>query len=310
MKRFFNKFIFLFFVVVLFYPMLIFISRVPFVDQFSINFNKLSIRKGGNTFLRFQDADTTQNIDLLILGSSMAYRGVDPRAFDSLGLAVFNLGTSGQTPMQTRFLIDKYLYKLNPKSVLWEISPFTFTQAGSESFLDLISVRKDYQEMAYMLPYFKDILPINAFLDRLLFNELESTDGEIMLDKEDVYIKGGFVETRRKAEKIPKLEEISLEMLDFQKEIFESVLDSLVKRNIKVYLFQSPVSEVYFSSIQNKETNYNYILEIANKYDVEFFDFNSIELCDCFYDEIHLTKDGVEDFNKELIRVFFKNNDM
>lgn len=277
------------------------------MDQFSKNFNKLSIRKGGNTFLRFQDADTTQNIDLLILGSSMAYRSVDPRAFDSLHLDVFNLGTSGQTPIQTQFLVEKYLDKFNPKIILWEISPFTFTQAGTESFIDLLSIRDDYQEMAYMLAYFDNILPLNAFLDRFFFNGLDSIGGVLMME-DDKYINGGYVETRRTSERIPIQHPVSLEMLDFQKETFELVLKSLVDKNIKVYLFQSPVSKSYHSSILNKDLNSCFFSRMVEKYDVEFYDFNTIEICDCFYDEIHLTSDGVVDFNKKLIKEFFQKS--
>lgn len=306
MKKFATRFILIGLFIILFYPILLFLARIPIVDQFSKNFNKLSIRKGGNTFFRFQDADTVKNIDLLILGSSMAYRGVDTRAFDSLGIESFNLGTSGQTPIQTRFLVEKYLDKFNPKIILWEISPFTFTQAGTESFLDLISIRKDYQEMAYMIPYFNDILPINAFLDRLLFGDSESASYELKLEEDDMYIQGGFVETNRKAQKISIQKPVSLDLLDFQKEEFEILLASLVRKNIKVYLFQSPVSKSYYYSILNKEINSFFFLKIAEKYNTKFFDFSSIDICDCFYDEIHLTKEGVNEFNKKLIKEFFQ----
>ena len=51
-------------------------------------------------YLRKIDADTTINIDVLVLGSSHAYRGFDPRIFKKAGIKLFNFGSSGQTLLQ------------------------------------------------------------------------------------------------------------------------------------------------------------------------------------------------------------------
>src|SRR5437868_5764818 len=69
----------------------------------------------GHTYTRLRDADTTNNINILFIGSSHCYRGYDPRFFRSKNVRVFNLGSAAQTPIQTEILLDKYLKQLNPQ---------------------------------------------------------------------------------------------------------------------------------------------------------------------------------------------------
>jgi len=62
------------------------------------------IGAGGHMYSRLQDIHRTSNIDILILGSSHAYRGYDPRIFNKHGFSMFNLGSSAQSPIQTKVL--------------------------------------------------------------------------------------------------------------------------------------------------------------------------------------------------------------
>ena len=94
---------------------------------------------GGFLFSRLKEVKTQNNIDLLILGSSHAYRGFDTRIFNNEGINAFNLGSSAQTPVQTNYLLKTYLKQLKPKVVLYEVYPETFTFDGVEAEMDLIS---------------------------------------------------------------------------------------------------------------------------------------------------------------------------
>ena len=62
---------------------------------------------GSDSFLyqRVREADTTANVNILVLGASHAYRGIDPRVFTEKGYRLFNLGSSSQTPLQTQILL-------------------------------------------------------------------------------------------------------------------------------------------------------------------------------------------------------------
>ena len=61
----------------------------------------------GHTFTRMQDAQKTKNVDVLIVGSSHAYRGIDPRILQKDGISAFNLGSSAQTPINTKVLLHQ-----------------------------------------------------------------------------------------------------------------------------------------------------------------------------------------------------------
>ena len=64
--------------------------------------------------LRFNEVRLYENLDILFIGSSHAYRTFDPRFFNSMGLRTFNLGSTAQTPLNTYYLLKIYAKSLNP----------------------------------------------------------------------------------------------------------------------------------------------------------------------------------------------------
>ena len=75
----------------------------------------------GHSLTRMREVKELSDIDVLIIGSSHAYRGIDPRIFKEKGLNTFNLGSSLQTPINTKILLKKYLDKLKPKLVIYVV---------------------------------------------------------------------------------------------------------------------------------------------------------------------------------------------
>ena len=97
----------------------------------------------GFMYSRLSEIKNYENTNILFLGSSHAYRGFDTRIFLDKGLKSFNLGSSSQTPLQTKVLLKRYLERLNPKLVIYEVYPETFTIDGVESSLDIIANDKN-----------------------------------------------------------------------------------------------------------------------------------------------------------------------
>ena len=61
----------------------------------------------GHTIFRIPDfAERDEKPDLIALGSSTCYRGLDPRPFAASGLDAFNLCSSSQSCFNSRFLLD------------------------------------------------------------------------------------------------------------------------------------------------------------------------------------------------------------
>jgi hypothetical protein len=102
--------------------MLIFYGLVSSHLPLRLNFSN---KKGGYgyAYSRLEEVKNYSNIDILFIGSSHAYRGFDPRIFEKNGLKTFNLGTSAQTPLQTEILLNRYLEKLNPKMIIYDVYP-------------------------------------------------------------------------------------------------------------------------------------------------------------------------------------------
>ena len=101
------------------------------------------VYKVGHNYLRLQEVRQTSNVDLLFLGSSHAYRGFDTRIFRASNYKAFNLGSSSQTPVQTRVLLERYLENLNPKLVVYEVNPIMFYSDGVESTINLVVTDKN-----------------------------------------------------------------------------------------------------------------------------------------------------------------------
>ena len=99
-----------------------------------INFNNYTFTKA-----KLKEAEKVKNIDVLIIGSSHAYRGYDTRIFNHAGLSAFNLGSDGQTPLSTEFLVKRYVKGLNPKFVIIDVYPVLLGNDGMESQLELMS---------------------------------------------------------------------------------------------------------------------------------------------------------------------------
>jgi hypothetical protein len=152
-----------------------------------------------------------QNIDILFLGSSHAYRGFDTRIFKKYGYNTFNLGSSSQTPIQTLVLLKRYLDRINPETVIFEVNPTTFSSDGVESSLDIIANdRNDIYsyEMAFKIHHIKTFNTLLYAEYRDIFH-LDDSFTEPIKKRKDTYIKGGFVEKEMayyKPEKMDKNE--------------------------------------------------------------------------------------------------------
>ena len=116
MKRFLSAILFFIpFCFFIYWFLLIFL-----VDGLKVELRKVNYRLGayGHMHSRIREIPEFKNIDILFLGASNAYRGLDTRIFEKNGWKSFNLGSSSQTPLQTFILLDRYLDHLNPKVVV------------------------------------------------------------------------------------------------------------------------------------------------------------------------------------------------
>ena len=252
----------------------------------------------GHTFTRMQDAQKTKNVDVLIVGSSHAYRGVDPRILKKDGISAFNLGSSAQTPINTKVLLHQYLDQIKPKLVVYEAYAGTMNIDGVESSLDILSNNKIDINSIKMANEIHNLLAYNT----LIFSGFRQTFGlnktfsEVVHQGEDTYISPtGYVETKFRKnifndEKISKWD-----LIENQKEEFENNIAFIKSKGIEVYIIQAPITKTLYNSINNNKEVDQFLGKLGNYKNYQ----NLIELKDStdFFDNNHLNQIGVEKFN-------------
>lgn len=257
-----------------------------------------------NTYFTLREAELVKNTDILFLGSSRTYRGFDPRIFKRFGINTFNLGSSSQKPVQTKILLDTYLKRLNPKLVIFELSPLVFKGGGLESSIDILTNAPISKTSFKIALDNKNLLIFNCLIFQI-YKYLLDKDPRLHVNpvaSNDTYIGNGYVQTKLKNNhnvdnhfNMDKIDEIN------QVEAFEQIVSLLHKEKIKVIFVQAPTESVFYNSFKGNEKFDKQIIKYG-----EYYNFNKIvKLNDTldFYDDNHLTQSGVEKFNLSLIDV-------
>jgi hypothetical protein len=265
----------------------------------------LKYRKGGIGFLysRLREIDTVKNVDILFLGSSHTYRGFDPRTFGQYGMRTFNLGSSAQSVLQTEVLLRRYLHRVRPAMIVWEISPASLISDGVESSIDIVSNQTNDLWSFAMAARQNHITVYNTlfysvYLD-IFRQNAAFTEGRRKMD--DVYIDGGFVQKDPQEYRI--INRIPAEVIINAKQFaaFERCLSLIRESGARLVMVQAPIARSLYDSYLHHE-----------KFDAQiggygpYYNFNEIlDLQDStdFYDSDHLNQVGVAKFNTALIRV-------
>ncbi|MES2809139.1 MAG: hypothetical protein V4619_10965 [Bacteroidota bacterium] len=259
----------------------------------------------GHSFTRFHEADTSkQPVDVLVVGSSHAYRGVDPRIFAQHNIKIFNLGSGSQTPIQTLYLLNRYIDKFKPKAVLYEALFTTFTGDGSEAAIDLYSNLRPFDkqlvDMAVKINSVQGYTTLfYAWLQQVFFNK---SVHEPVKKAKDTYVKGGYVERE-----VTVFKEINSDTgvpskFVFEKnqlEAFNEILALLKQKGVKLILFQTPVTKSFFSQISDQQTYDNFLKDKGDGY--YNFNYNRTFAAPDFYDSNHLNQNGVDKLDSLLI---------
>jgi hypothetical protein len=277
---------------------------VPDVFKENLNYKRGS---KGYLFSRVLDAKSTEDVDLLFLGSSHSYRGFDTRIFEKHSFRTFNFGSSAQTPIQTKLLLDRYLKQLKPKKIIFEVNPASFVNDGVESAIDLISNDRNTVESVKMAFELKHIKVFNALIYGFYndFLEREKNFTEKRENKEDMYIKGGYVESKLRFYKVhldtmPR----TWKWNESQFKAFESIYQKIKEEGIELILVQAPITKSTYSLYTNNHEFDQRLSKFGN-----YYNFNTIIKLDDerhFEDFHHLNQNGVEEFNAYFIENILK----
>lgn len=262
----------------------------------------------GHLHTRLDEVRQTRDVDILFLGSSKAYRGFDPRIFKEAGYTSFNLGSSAQTPLQTKLLLERYLDRVKPRMVVYEVYPSTLSNEGIESALDVISNDKIDLNTFEMVVELCHTKITNTFLYGLMRGVLKLDEDfqESMVHGDDTYVMGGFVEKKLSYFRYRKEEPKEWRINDEQFRRFEKVVEMIENRDIPIVLVNAPIASGRYDSYTNSEEIDQKLSEYG-----KYYNFNELMSLDdslYFYDASHLNQRGVELFNHKLIEVLSEDH--
>ena len=305
MKKFISK-------ILLIIPFL-FISYVLLLivwGSFAPSFIRSNLNYGiagyGHMYSRISEVRQIKDVDILFLGSSHTYRGFDPRIFREYGYKTFNLGSPNQTPQQTEVLLERYINTLNPKLIIYETNPRTFTYDGVESSLDLLANDKIDMKSLKMALKINNVRTYNSLLYgyyRQLFNKNKNIK-EDPVKGDDLYISGGYVEKdlSYKRKRPAEYGKLRWNPLKSQLISFENIIKLINKKKIKLILVQAPITRLVFD--QYDEANGRIDAYLSGK-TPNYYNFNYLLKMDDglhYFDSHHLNQYGVRIFNEEIIK--------
>ena len=290
-----------------------------------------------------------QNIDIAFVGSSHVYRSLDPRITDKeFGKYTFNAGTSSQGLDGSYAVIQELCHYHKPEQIFLELY---YAIADEPENKDRNQMTATYILSDYMRPsirkldfiinasssshYVNSFIPArrnwkNLFNFHYIFNlvskKQKDTYKKYQWDKtknqDEYYIEKGFVADRKIVNpqthwnklaygKINKAINLTEEN-DWYRSLI-NIIKYCKEKKVKLTLFIVPEPEWTLVGKGNYQEYHNFIQDIAEKNNIDFYDFN---LCRTSYfdandyrlfkDEQHLNVVGAEKFSL-LFSDFFMN---
>ncbi|MCH2232329.1 MAG: hypothetical protein MK105_18485 [Crocinitomicaceae bacterium] len=257
--------------------------------------------KGNNVYDRFHQFEADKAYDVLVCGSSHAYRGYDPGIFESHGYDAYNLGSSGQNIRDTYRIVKSLSTK--PKLLVIDLYTGSFKGDGVESASELITnVNSDNLAKEIAFASF-DWRLSSIYMKRILEQDKEPIYLEDESERRGLYrgyvAKSDSVQTEIDYEKLG----LVFKPNNFSFDYFIDFLDYLEDEKMNVVFITHPIPN---KVSLNEMRSFDYIVRklINNRF--QYLNFAlipnlSFDPSNDFYDSHHLNKSGVKKFNELLI---------
>jgi len=282
---------------------------------------ELQLRHVPNSYDTKRDffEEQLEEIEVLILGSSQAYRGINP---DHIAFRAFNLAMVSQSLYYDYHLLLKYIDRMKKlKYVVVTLSYFSFGYRMADSserwrpyfyyhFWDISSSTLNVWDPKYVsyialygrrhvLEYAINRFDVNS-------NDILRNGFPNPTDDDNTHLVIDDISGKERVDLHHSL--MKLENYHDNYETCSNMIALLRDRGIEVLLIRMPVYETYsrFVNPDFVERNRAIIYELAGIYNIKYLDFqagNIFALSD-YYDDDHLNKSGAkklsEIINKEL----------
>lgn len=254
---------------------------------------------GGDTFHKLRWLETKPAVDLMILGSSKAYRGVDCNWLSNRGLETINLGTTGQDLCTSLAIAKSHYSELGVKKIVVELSAISFESSGLEARINLLSNVPE-RDLSYRLLNFRDPRLINVYMASSMNFSLSP-----LFDKKGT-LECGSVLTEGSIEKNIDFSEYGLSFEPRPNEVvcLKEFLDyfSNVDCDLSFVTFPEP-SEIGSTEHQEMRRIITPILENFKASYIDWYHHPKFETSRHFLDHIHLNEEGA----RVLSNLLFEN---
>ncbi|MEZ5044816.1 MAG: hypothetical protein R2828_33270 [Saprospiraceae bacterium] len=271
-------------------------------------------------FYQLPKGDT---LDILFLGSSHTYRGINPFLIDSLlNIHTYNLGSSGQTPITSYFVLKHASAYVHPKMVVMDLYFHTLMEKnqlanGGNNWLELNASLSKWQFLLQGFDLYEisalTVLPVLRKKGNVRYVLRKYLSGDDHLDEAGTYIGKGYVE-RTSSISLSALEapgfydRLNLEgtwALPKQEKGLQRLVDFCKQKGIKLVFISAPLPKTTYSKIKDRVKIKRHLDSLTNHLGIVYHDDTQnmqLRLQDTvhFFDDNHLNKAGVKVWNSSL----------
>lgn len=251
----------------------------------------------GSNKQRFHEFDTAHHYDVLVLGSSHAYRGYDPARFAERGLELYNLGSSAQTPKHSAYLLEAYVDTTSTDLLILDLYAPTFMEEGLES-TSLLTRHVPSDQAAWGIGLAQHDL---RALNMLALRVLGPTEDQ-PLDRMRCY-NGYCPQSDSVKQVVQQARPLPFEPLPDQLAHFRRALGLCRARKVPLVLVSHYQPSTSDHGLQ-RSLHALVMQEIAEHPNVHYIDLSYAHQADDrhhFFDHNHLNQAGVDLFNAQLI---------
>lgn len=253
--------------------------------------------KGGVSWHAFQEFRPKEHYNIIILGSSIAYRGYDTRVFEERGARAFVLGSMAQTPLNAYHLLRDQLVLDAPDMVIMDVFGTPFEEDGFEGTAELILNVGSHRAAAGMALAMRDIRMLNIIALRAVMK----SKPPVYFDQS--YDQRGFAGRHEKAPLLPgPAAERALRMLPMQERYFAECARFCEEHHIQLVLVSAHAPHT--SSRERQQVLHSFVDSAIHGTGARYFDLSfDHALSDTlhFYDHSHMNVEGARVFTHTLI---------
>ena len=249
-------------------------------------------RKGGQEASMLAELDRIENFEIIVLGSSHAYRGYDPRVFAANGIDLFNAGSSAQTFETSLHIAKHHIHFTGDETVILDVYPVIFEIEGIETVQRLIVEETDPYAAFNLVLQTKDFRSINSFVKRKIC-ENDTSDWALK-----GYVGKGYCTNPDTLQTRPVADTTEFKPLDKNIKDFVTLFNFLKIKAGRVVFVSHPLPNDKRTVEMAK-----FLLKHSKESSIDFIDFTKDRRFDLndFSDPYHLNQAGVKKFNNFLI---------